>query len=148
METSLVERISVIPKQYPRDLRDRAVRLVHEHRADYGTEWEAIGSIAAKLGIGSAEMLRKWVRQTEVDDGARPGVSTEEWRPRRLSPSSTGHTLVRFINEQKARFGGAEPVCRTLSGHGPKVAAAAYYKVKALSPGTCSVDDTRLLERI
>jgi transposase len=35
-----------MPEQYPKDLRDRAVRLVREHRADYGTEWEAIGSIA------------------------------------------------------------------------------------------------------
>jgi transposase len=67
-----------MPKQYPKDLRDRAVRLVREHRADYGTEWEAIGSIAKKLGIGSAETLRKWVRQAEVDEGARPGVTSEE----------------------------------------------------------------------
>lgn len=67
-----------MPKQYPRDLRDRAVRLVCEHRADYGTEWEAIGSIAKKLGIGSAETLRKWVRQAEIDTGARPGATTEE----------------------------------------------------------------------
>jgi transposase len=67
-----------MPKQYPRDLRDRAVRLVLEHRADYATEWEAIGSIASKLGIGSAETLRKWVRQAEVDTGARPGVTSEE----------------------------------------------------------------------
>ncbi|MBG6103854.1 transposase [Micromonospora vinacea] len=67
-----------MPKQYPKDLRDRAVRLVREHRGDYGTEWEAIGSIAAKLGIGSAETLRKWVRQAEVDQGTRPGVTSEE----------------------------------------------------------------------
>lgn len=67
-----------MPKQYPKDLRDRAVRLVIEHRGDYATEWEAIGSIAAKLGIGSAETLRKWVRQAEVDTGTRPGVSSEE----------------------------------------------------------------------
>ena len=67
-----------MPKQYPRDLRDRAVRLVLEHRGDYATEWEAIGSIAAKLGIGSAETLRKWVRQAEVDGGVRPGTTTEE----------------------------------------------------------------------
>jgi transposase len=67
-----------MPKQYPKDLRDRAVRLVREHRGDYGTEWEAIGSIANKLGIGSAETLRKWVRKAEVDEGARPGVTSDE----------------------------------------------------------------------
>lgn len=67
-----------MPKQYPRDLRDRAVRLVIEQRGQYETEYAAIRSIAAKLGIGSAELLRKWVRQAEIDGGARPGVSTEE----------------------------------------------------------------------
>lgn len=67
-----------MPKQYPRDLRERAVRLVLEHRGDYATEWEAIGSIASKLGIGSAETLRKWVRQAEVDAGRRAGVTSDE----------------------------------------------------------------------
>lgn len=51
---------------------------VLEHRGDYGTEWEAIGSIAAKLGIGSAETLRRWVRQAEVDAGQRAGVTSDE----------------------------------------------------------------------
>lgn len=54
------------------------MRLVRERRGDYGTEWEAIGSIAAKLGIGSAETLRKWVRQAEVDAGRRGGVTSDE----------------------------------------------------------------------
>jgi len=67
-----------MPKQYPRDLRDRAVRLVAEQRGQYETEYEAIRSIAAKLGIGSAESLRKWVRQAQVDGGQRPGVSSQE----------------------------------------------------------------------
>ncbi|GIH10343.1 insertion element IS6110 uncharacterized 12.0 kDa protein [Rhizocola hellebori] len=67
-----------MPKQYPRELRERAVHMVIEHRADYETEWEAIGSIAKKLGIGSAETVRTWVRQSEVDGGKRPGMSTDE----------------------------------------------------------------------
>ena len=64
--------------QYPRELRERAVRLVAESRDQYESEWAAMRSIAAKLGIGTTETLRKWVRQAQVDDGARPGVTTEE----------------------------------------------------------------------
>jgi transposase len=67
-----------MPKQYPRELRERAVRLVAEHRDQYETEYAAIRSIAAKLGIATPESLRKWIRQAEVDTGQRPGVSSEE----------------------------------------------------------------------
>jgi transposase len=67
-----------MPKQYPRELRQRAVRLVAEHRGDYETEYAAIKSVAAKLGITTPETLRKWIRQAEVDGGQRPGVSSEE----------------------------------------------------------------------
>jgi len=67
-----------MPKQYPRELRERAVRLVAEQRDQYETEYAAIRSIAAKLGIATPESLRKWVRQGEVDGGQRPGVSSEE----------------------------------------------------------------------
>jgi transposase len=67
-----------MPKQYPSDLRQRAVRLVVEQREQYQSEFEAIRSIAAKLGISTADTLRRWVRQAEIDAGRRPGVSTEE----------------------------------------------------------------------
>lgn len=65
-------------KPYPRDLRDRAVRLVLETREQYPSQDAAIKSIAAKLGIGTAQTLRNWVRQAEIDAGNRPGTSTEE----------------------------------------------------------------------
>jgi transposase len=71
-------RMIFMPKQYPRELRERAVRLVAEQRDQYETEYAAIRSIAAKLGIATPESLRKWVRQAEIDGGQRPGVSSEE----------------------------------------------------------------------
>jgi len=64
-------------KRYPVEVRERAVRLVLEHRGEYESEWAAITSIAAKCGM-TAETLRKWVRQTEIDGGRRPGVSSAE----------------------------------------------------------------------
>jgi transposase len=68
------------PSKYPRELRERAVRLVAEAmvRGDYPSEFEAIRTIGGQLGIGSAETLRKWVRQTEVDHGQRSGKTTED----------------------------------------------------------------------
>ena len=63
---------------YPPELRERAVRMVAEVRPEYPSDWPAIVAVAEKLGIGSAETLRKWVRRAEVDGGTRPGVSTEE----------------------------------------------------------------------
>ncbi len=66
------------PTKYPRELRERAVRMVLEHRDEYDSEWDAMRSIASKLGVGSTETLRKWVRQAEVDGGLRAGVTTAE----------------------------------------------------------------------
>ena len=64
--------------RYPPELRERAVRLVVESRADHRSEWEAMRWVAAKLGIGTTETVRKWVRRAEIDVGARPGVTSEE----------------------------------------------------------------------
>jgi transposase len=66
------------PSSYPIELRKRAVRMVAEVRSDYPTESAAIKAVAEKLGIGSTETLRKWVRQDQVDSGTRPGTTSEE----------------------------------------------------------------------
>jgi transposase len=59
------------------EVRERAVRMVLEHRVEFRTEWAAIRSIAGKIGC-SAETLRSWVRQAERDAGVRAGVTTDE----------------------------------------------------------------------
>ena len=64
-------------KRYSLEVRERAVRMVREHRGDHFSQWEAIGSIAAKIGCG-AQPLRLWVRRSERDQGARLGLTTDE----------------------------------------------------------------------
>ena len=63
--------------RFSQEVRERAVRMVFEHRGEYASEWEAMGSIAEKIGC-SAETLRKWVRQSQVDAGGRSGLTTDE----------------------------------------------------------------------
>jgi len=63
------------PRKYPDELRDRAVRLVFEIRKSSGQKQGAVARVAERLGI-NRETLRGWVRQAEVDDGQRPGMST------------------------------------------------------------------------
>ena len=64
-------------KTYPSEVRERAIRMVLDHRATYASQWEAIKSIAPKIGC-TAETLRGWVRQQERDSGQRPGLTSEE----------------------------------------------------------------------
>ena len=68
-----------LPKgqRHPVELRERAVRMVFEHQHEYPSQWKAIESIAGKLDL-HRETLRVWVRRAEVDDGRRPGLTTDE----------------------------------------------------------------------
>lgn len=75
----MIGRVAAMPKQYDTETRAKAVRLVQDHRGDYASEYEAIKTIAGRLGMNS-ETLRKWLRQAEVDTGQAEGTSTAATR--------------------------------------------------------------------
>ena len=65
------------PRKYPDELRERATRMAVEARRDPATKPGALARIGKQLGI-NPETLRNWVTQAEIDDGVRPGTTTDE----------------------------------------------------------------------
>ena len=59
------------------EARERAVRMVQEHRGQYPSLWATIESFAPKIGCAPQTLL-EWVKQTQVDTGVRPGSTTAE----------------------------------------------------------------------
>ena len=59
------------------EVRERAVRLVREHRGEYPSLWMAVESIAPKIGCVPQTLLT-WVKRVEIDTGMREGVTTSE----------------------------------------------------------------------
>jgi transposase len=66
-----------MPKTYDPEFKARAVRLVRDHLADYHSVTAASVAVGAQLGV-ARETLRRWVAQAEIDDGARPGITSGE----------------------------------------------------------------------
>ena len=64
-------------KRYSPEVRERAVRMVLELQSEHQSQWAAIQSIGDKIGC-THETLRRWVRQTERDQGLRPGLSCDD----------------------------------------------------------------------
>lgn len=64
-------------RRYSPEVRERAVRMVFEHRGKFDSQSATIKSIAPKIGCG-ADTLRAWVQRTETVSGLRDGVTTTE----------------------------------------------------------------------
>ena len=91
------------PSSYPVELRQRAVRMVAETKADYPSEFAAIDAVARKLGIRSPETLRKWIRRAEVDAGQRPGLTTVE------------HEQIKVLKKENAELRRANEILKSAS---------------------------------
>ena len=90
-------------KHYPPELRERAVRMVAEVAPEYPSQWAAIEAVATKLGVGSAETLRKWMRRYEVNAGQRPGVTDGE------------HAEIRKLKRENAELRRANEILKAAS---------------------------------
>jgi transposase-like protein len=51
--------------------------MVFEHQDEYDSQWQAVVSIAGKIGC-TPETLRQWVKRAEIDSGRREGVTSED----------------------------------------------------------------------
>jgi len=95
-------------RQYPVEVRERAVRMVFDHQHEYPSQWQAIRSIAQQLGL-HVETLRLWVRRAETDAGERPGLTTDEReRMKQLERENKELRRANEILKAAASFFGAE----------------------------------------
>jgi transposase len=82
--------------------------MVFDHAHEYPSQWKAIESVAEKLDI-HRETLRVWVRRTEVDQGRRPGLTTDEQaRMKELERENKELRRANEILKAAAAFFGAE----------------------------------------
>src|SRR5664280_2875128 len=87
-------------RRYPPELRERAVRLVREIATEQGERHGAVTRVAKSLGIGS-ESVRLWVRQAEINDGERTGLTTAERA--RIKELERDNRELRRANEMASR---------------------------------------------
>ncbi|MFZ0834902.1 MAG: IS3 family transposase [Mycobacterium sp.] len=154
--------------RYDENTKARAVRLVREHRDDYESEWAAMKAVSGRLGM-SAETLRKWVRQAEIDAGEAAGVSSEEKRELRELRRKTRElettieilkaatkflragvrpatpVICAFIDAHREEFG-VVPICRALGVHGVQIAPRTYWARRASAPSKRALWDTTITE--
>src|SRR5665213_3256810 len=95
-------------KRYPPELKERAVKMGQELRAQDPRDKTVISRVARQLGVGDGS-LRSWAKQAEVDAGNRPGLATEEQAElKRLRKENFELRRANDILQSAATFFGAE----------------------------------------
>jgi transposase-like protein len=78
MPLCFLERIGVMPKRYPQQVRQRAIRMVIDHLEEYDSVYKASFAIGPKVGV-AGESLRRWV-QEELAKGTAVGDAVAQQR--------------------------------------------------------------------
>ena len=144
MGSSKQSQSSPTQRRYTTEQKEQAVRLVRKIRAETGQKHGAVQRVADQLGYG-LESVRSWVRQADIDDGAAPGISSEDAeRMKRLEQENRelrraneilrrasaffaaeldrpSEVIVEFIDANRDELG-VEPICRVM-----QVAPSTYY---------------------
>ncbi|MDH2240312.1 IS3 family transposase [Pigmentiphaga sp. GD03639] len=132
------------------EVRERAVRMVQEHRGEYPSLWAAVESIAPKIGCVPQTLL-EWVKRVEVDSGVREGVTTSEAQrvkglEREVKELRRANEILKlasaffgpggarpptevlndFVDQHRATHG-VEPICKAL-----QIAPSGYWRHAAL----------------
>ena len=91
-------------KQYSPEIRERAVRMVLEHRSEYPSEWAAIQSLSPKFGC-TAETLRSWVRRSETT------------HPESKTPPNTESERIKALERENRELRQANEILRKASAY-------------------------------
>lgn len=151
------------------ETKEKAVRLVIDHRSNDSSEWAAITTVATRFGM-SVETLRKWVRQCPVDAGQEKGVTTEQAvliRELRRKHAEIEQTVTilkaaatffagerpttsvirAFITEHRTYFG-VVPIWGVFTDHGYAIAPKTYYAHLRRASSERSLWDTTITDAL
>ncbi|KAB1661365.1 IS3 family transposase [Pseudoclavibacter sp. CFCC 13796] len=160
-----------MPKKTDPALRERAIRLVREHRSDYPSNAQAIAAVARQENIGR-ETLRRWVYQADIDAGDTAGQTSDELAEiKRLKTENKrlredvailkaatnflrGGTrppqplMLAFIDTLRAEGHTVESILRVLREQGVKVAARTYRAWKKGRVSARTISDARVVDAV
>ncbi|WP_286957982.1 IS3 family transposase, partial [Brevibacterium sp. UBA7493] len=155
----------VAPRKYPDELRERATRMAIDARQDPATRAGAFRRIGEQLGV-HPEALRTWVKKAEIDEGLRPGTTSDDAArmaelEREVRELRRANTILRqasgflrggarpplavmcaFIDAHRDEHG-VEPICRVL-----QIAPSSYYAHRTRKPSARQQRDVELTEAI
>ncbi len=96
--------MSKATNKFSPEVRELAVRLVLDNQGQHGFRWQAVLSISAKIGC-APQTLNDWVNKAKVNNGKRPGVSSEMAEP--MKALERENRELRQANENQRK---GEPV--------------------------------------